>query len=380
MRVLCFGTYDVTHHPRVGVLIQGIRDNGHEVVEVNRPLGIETAQRIAMVRQPWRLPLLVLRLLRCWVALVGLGLRAGRRPGPDVILVGYLGHFDVHLARLLFRNTPIVLDHLVSAAGTVRDRGLAGGSGPMTQLMRAIDAAAVGAADVVVVDTEERRAALPVQVRTKTAVCPVGATEPWFTAGAAALTRPAELPLRLVFVGLFTPLHGTPVLAEALASLAGDDRIVVTMVGDGQDRPVAEQLARANPRVSWIDRISAEDLPAFVAGHDVSLGIFGTTPKALEVVPTKAYQGAAAATVIVTSDTAPQRAAFDGVAVLVVPGDSPAIVAAVQRLADDPQKIGRLRRLTYDRALEHFSAGAVVRPLLQVLAQRGRQMTDGHLP
>ena len=45
-------------------------------------------------------------------------------PAPDVVLVGYLGHFDVHLARLLFRGVPVVLDHLVGASDTARDRRL----------------------------------------------------------------------------------------------------------------------------------------------------------------------------------------------------------------------------------------------------------------
>jgi glycosyltransferase involved in cell wall biosynthesis len=371
VRVLSFGTYDVKSHPRVGVLIQGLRDNGHEVVEINRPLGIDTAQRVAMVRQPWRLTLLGLRLVCCWTALTWLALRQRRRQRPDVVLVGYLGHFDVHLARLLFRRTPIVLDYLVSAAGTTRDRGLTDGGGTRSRLMRAIDSAALGAADVIVVDTEQRRDALAPSARSKSAVCLVGATEEWFTAGASALQREPRTRLRLVFVGLYTPLHGTPVLAEALASLADDDRIHVTMVGDGQDRRVAERVAAPNPRLTWVDWVSSADLPSFVADHDVSLGIFGTTVKALEVVPTKAYQGAAAATVVVTSDTPPQRAILDGGAVLVPAGEARALADAIRQLADDPDWVHQLRRSAHDRAREHYAAGLVVGPMLDALAGLG---------
>ncbi|MDH2416942.1 glycosyltransferase [Nocardioides sp. CER19] len=367
MRILAFGTYDVSAHPRVGALVQGLRDDGHDVVEVNRPLGLSTAQRIAMVRQPWRLPLLALRLLRCWTALAWQGARERRRSRPDAVLVGYLGHFDVHLARLLFRGTPIVLDHLVSAAGTVADRGLSSG-GPKTRLMRAIDAAALRAADVVVLDTADRLGSLPDAARVKTAVCPVGATDRWFAAGAVTVDRAPRDGLRVVFVGLYTPLHGTPVIAEAIAALADDARIEFTMVGSGQDRPRAERLAAANPRVRWVDWVGGDELPDLVAGHDVSLGIVGTTAKALEVVPTKAYQGAAAATVVVTSDTPPQRAALGDTAVLVPPGDARALADALRRLADDPDSVARLRRSAYGLARERFTAGAVVRPMLDALA------------
>lgn len=376
---MAFGTYDVRSHPRVGVLIQGVRDLGHEVVEVNRPLGIDTAQRIAMVQQPWRLPLLAVRLLTCWAALARLGVQLRRRRGqPDAVLVGYLGHFDVHLARLVFRGTPIILDHLVSAAGTARDRGLAGGSGAKARLLRAIDSAALGAADVVVLDTEQRRASLPAGLRARVAVCPVGATDEWFKAGSAALARPPGPRLRLIFVGLYTPLHGTPTLAEALALLAGDDRVEITMVGKGQERPLAERLASPNPRVTWIDWVSSSDLASLVSEHDVTLGIFGTTAKALEVVPTKVYQGAAAATVIVTSDTEPQRAALGDAAVLVAPGDSAALAASIASLADDPATVLRLRQAAFERARQRFTAAAAAKPALDALAaEAGLRSGDG---
>jgi glycosyltransferase involved in cell wall biosynthesis len=199
-------------------------------------------------------------------------------------------------------------------------------------------------------------------------VCPVGATDEWFDAGSAALQREPGPRLRLIFVGLYTPLHGTPALAEALGRLADDDRVEITMVGDGQDRAAAERLAADNAHVTWLDWVSSAELPGLVSGHDVTLGIFGTTSKALEVVPTKVYQGAAAATAVVTSDTAPQRDALGDAAVLVPPGDAAALADAVRRLADDPALVARLRRAAYERARERFTAAAVVAPALESLA------------
>lgn len=368
MRLLAFGTYDVQAHPRVAVLIEGLRAHGHEVVEVNAPLGLDTAQRVAMLRQPWRLPLLALRLLRCWVTLAVRSRAAVRRARPDAVLVGYLGHFDVHLARLLFRGVPLVLDHLVSAAGTARDRGLAGSGGLKTRLLGRLDRAAVAAADVVVVDTVEHRAALPRELRDRAVVCPVGATDAWFAVGQRALTRPASRPLRVVFVGVFTPLHGTPVIAEAIAALAGDDGIEFTMVGTGQEHAAARRLAAGNPRVTWLDWVPGPQLPGLVAGHDVSLGIVGTTAKALAVVPTKAYQGAAAGCVVLTSDTPPQRAALEGAALLVPPGDAAALAGALRSLAADPARTDALRRAAHDRAVARFTAAAVVTPILDRLS------------
>ncbi|MGH3716552.1 MAG: glycosyltransferase, partial [Micromonosporaceae bacterium] len=183
MRWLAFGTYDVTRHPRVAVLIEGLRAHGDEVTEVNQPLGLDTAARVKMLRQPWRVPLLGVKLAVRWTRLALLARREVRRSRPDAVLVGYMGHFDVRLARLLFRRTPIVLDHLISAAGTARDRGLAGSGGIKAKLMVAIDDGALRSADVIVVDTTEHLAGLPDYARDRGVVVPVGATDAWFDRG-----------------------------------------------------------------------------------------------------------------------------------------------------------------------------------------------------
>jgi len=367
MHIVAFGTYDVASHPRVAVLIEGLRACGAEVTEANRPLGLDTAARVAILRQPWRLPLLVLRLLTCWSGLVVESLRQRRRGRPDAVLVGYLGHFDVHLARLLHPRSTILLDHMVSAAGVATNRRLAGSGGLKLRLMKAIDAMALKQADVVIVDTVEQQEGLPEDVRRHSVVCPVGATTEWFDAGARALERPTEEPLKAVFVGLFSPTHGAPVIADALDILADDDRIEVTMVGQGQQYEEARRLAAGNPRVSWVDWVDAEDLPDFVAGFDVSLGIFGTVPQARRVVPNKAFQGAAAGAVVVTSDTAPQRRMLESAAMLVSPGSPEELASALTKLADDPDEAQRLREAAYEQAREHYTPQAVASPILECL-------------
>ncbi|GAA4709872.1 glycosyltransferase [Phytohabitans rumicis] len=362
MRWLAFGTYDVERHPRVAVLIEGLRASGDEVVEVNAPLHLSTAARVAMLRQPWRLPVLAGKLAACWARLVVGARRELRRQRPDAVLVGYLGHFDVRLARLLFRSTPIALDHLVSAAGTAQDRGLAGKGGLKHRLMRWIDRAALRRADVVVVDTAEQAATLPAEAADRAVVVPVGASSEWFARG-GGLPSPSAGQLSVVFVGLFTPLHGTATIGAALAELAGDDRVAVTMVGTGQDYARCRELAAANPRVTWLDWVPGAELPDLVAAHDVSLGIFGTTDKALRVVPTKVYQGLAAGSVVVTSDTAPQRAALGDAAVLVPPGDPGALAAALRELAGDATQLATLKSSGYALASDRYRPVETVRAL-----------------
>ncbi|HTE72500.1 MAG TPA: glycosyltransferase [Actinomycetes bacterium] len=365
MRLLFFGTYDAAAHPRVAVLRDGLRAHGHGVHECDEPLGLSTAQRLGMLRNPAGLPLLGWRLARCWWALWRRSrpYRRGRSPGhaPDAVVVGYLGHFDVLLARRLFPHVPVVLDHLIGASDTATDRGVAGGR--RQRLLRALDDAALAAADVVVVDTEEHRSALPEAARRRALVVDVGAPQEWYVAQEPDRAPGApDDPLRVVFFGLFTPLQGAPVIGAALGELAHEP-VEVTMVGSGQDLAATRRLAVANERVTWRDWVPADELPALVAGHDVCLGIFGSAAKATRVVPNKVFQGAAAGCAIVTSDTPPQRRVLDGAAVLVPPGEHRALAGALRDLAADRGRLADARAAARALAAERFTPDAVVRPL-----------------
>jgi SAM-dependent methyltransferase len=369
MRVLLFGTYDTSMHPRVATIAEGLRARGADVAECNAPLGLDTAARVDMLAHPWRAPALLARLAQRWTTLA---VAARRAPAPDAVVVGYLGHFDVHLARALFRRVPVVLDHLVGASDTARDRRLDGG--PRQLLLRMIDSAA-GASDPQASDAPipgDPPALSDPQATSQ----PPAASEPLTASDPPAASGPPR-PLRVVFYGLYTPLQGTPVIGAALSRIAGAP-IEVTMVGGGQDAPAARAAAAANPAVRWLDWVPAADLPALVAGHDVCLGIFGTGDKALRVVPNKVFQGAAAGCAIVTSDTAPQRRALGDAAVLVPPGDPEALAEALRRLADDRTELARLRGQARGLARGQFAPERIVASLAGRLPAATPPSRDPH--
>jgi glycosyltransferase involved in cell wall biosynthesis/SAM-dependent methyltransferase len=266
------------------------------------------------------------------------------------VLVGYMGHADVHLARLRYRRSVVVLDHLVGLADTVRDRGLGGGA--KLRILDIVDRSALRAADVVVVDTSLQAQMLPGAVQARAVVVPVGAGREWFAAaeraavGRAARARwdagpeggPEKAPtLRVVFFGLFTPLQGAPTIGRAI-DLLRDEPIEFTMIGHGQDLAEARGLTRGSTRVRWLDWVDSGDLPDLVAAHDVSLGIFGTGPKAQRVVPTKVYQGLAAGCAVVTAQT-PAAGTLGDAVVSVPPGDPEALADALRHLTLDKESL-----------------------------------------
>src|SRR5881392_119982 len=353
-RVLFFGTYDARKYPRVQVFQEGFAALGDEVLECNFPLRLDTAARVRMLRRPWTTPLLALKLAACWVRLIA---RAGRFRGVDLVVVGYMGHFDVHLARLLWPRTHVALDHLVSAGDTALDRGAS--SGWLVRLLDRLDRAAVKAAHFPCVDTAEHRERVWLPARARSVVVPVGAPSDWFYPP----VRSSSDRVRAVFFGSFTPLQGAPTIGEALRLLAEDDRFAFTIIGRGQDYEATRAAAAGAAGVEWIDWVEPEQLPYLVACHDICLGIFGTGPKALRVVPNKVFQGAAAGTAIVTSDTPPQRQELGGAAVYVPAGNSPALAAELRELADDRERLSALRSAAFKRANERFHPAAVIEAL-----------------
>jgi glycosyltransferase involved in cell wall biosynthesis len=278
-----------------------------------------------------------------------------------------MGHFDVILARILYPHATIVLDHLIFAADTAKDRGATGRI--LNRVLWTLDRAALRAADVIVVDTPAHRAMVPNTLRAKTAVVLVGAPQAWFDARPSAQPSSADdsrSPLSVMFFGLFTPLQGTPVIASGLRDAAAERPIRITMVGTGQDYDECRRIL-SDTDVTWVDWVDADDLPGLIASHDVCVGILGTTSKAQHVIPNKVYQGMAAGCCVITSDTPAQRKILGDAAMWCPPGDSQALTDRLVSLSDDRDLLGDMKQRAARLADRSFSSDKVTRALAEAL-------------
>jgi glycosyltransferase involved in cell wall biosynthesis len=305
------------------------------VISCLRRAGVEVAERHVGVwegrEHKWRAgPVTAARLAASELRLL-------RRPQGafDALIVGYPGHADLPAARRAARGRPIVFNPLVSLADTlVTDRArYRPGSLPAEALL-ALDRRAFRAADLIVADTAahaEHLARLTGARRIE--VCLVGAEERLFRPGwerADAFTA--------LFVGKLIQLHGLETILAA-ARLAPELRIRV--VGSGQ---LDSLLDGRPPNVEHVPWVEYERLPAELHRASCALGIFGTSEKAARVIPNKAFQALACGTPLVTADTRAARELLrDGEsALLIPPGDPPALAASLRRLAGDPALADRL--------------------------------------
>lgn len=356
-KVLAFGTYNVRKHPRVGILIDGLRRNGCDVVEINDPLTLSTAERVEILKKPWKVFGFGLKLLGLWHSIAKRA-RAWMKSngGPDAVLVGYMGHFDVLLAHHVFKGVPIVLDHLIFAGDTAKDRGA---QGLKVKLLKRLDRMAINSASLVILDTKEHQEML--EPGDTSMVVPVGAPDEWYEAGKQTGERSADI----VFYGLYTPLQGVPVIAQAARILA--NRGITpkfTLIGKGQDYDEVRSISKDLDNITFHEWVEPEALPSVVASHAISLGIFSTTPKGLHVVPNKVYQSMAAGCAVITSDTAPQRRMLGNGVVFVRPGDPQALANAIESLVSNMEYLARKQHDARTVA-QRFTSDVITRDLAQ---------------
>ena len=141
----------------------------------------------------------------------------------------------------------------------------------------------------------------------------------------------------LLFVGRLEERKGFPVAVDAFAQLARacpDLRLLV--IGDGSERDAVDRLdADVRARVEMLGRVDDDRLPSYLKAADIYIGP-ATGGESFGIVLAEAM---AAGKPIVASDIDGYRdVARDGLeALLVAPGDAPALVTAVREVLDDPR-------------------------------------------
>jgi glycosyltransferase involved in cell wall biosynthesis len=376
LRVCYFGTYSAgAGYPVNRVLIEGLRRAGAVVWECRAGIADDADERwksarglAASARMVWRLALAWPRLIARWMS----------GPPTDVVIVGYLGHVDVLLARMLTRR-PVVLNALLSLHDTVvQDRQLLSERSLAARLLRALDRLACRTADLVLLDTTAHIAYFRERFgldRAKFHRVPVGSDR----VPRPVSVKPVGSPVRVLFVGTFIPLHGAHTIVDAAKLLEqGGTDVRFRMIGRGQEfAAVAERVKRDGlTRVELVDRwIDGASYDRELAEADICLGIFGATDKARRVIPSKVYDALAAARPVITADTPAARELLShGVDAWLCPPDDPAALAeAIDTLATDPAMRARLAegaRRTHETHCSPEAIGRDVVTRLKALVRR----------
>jgi phosphatidylinositol alpha-mannosyltransferase len=338
MRIAIVSPYDLEVaggvQSHVSALAAALRSGGDEVVEIGP--GRDREGRIGLGRSV-RVPANGSRAPIALAPSVVPRVRAAlRRVRPDVIHVHEPLVPLVGPTASLSASVPVVLTfHAYAERGSLV--GLARAARPLgRRVVRA--AAALTAVSAVAARFHAR--ALGVDVR-RFEVIPNGVDVARFARGSAGTAAPqrAEDASTVLFVGRFEERKGVDVAVRAFMQLAAErPTLRLHLVGDGPEARAVETLIAGMPeaiaaRIRRSGRLSNAELPAALGAADVLL----VPSRGGESFGIILLEAMAAGTALVASDLDGYRAvARPGrEALLVPPGDAPALAAAAGRLLDD---------------------------------------------
>lgn len=356
LRILWWGRHGNygPDYPRNRVIIEGMQKLGHQV-----------SRFLPSISQ-----------LGHWEAAVR------RLPQPDLLWVPCFRQRDLAAAARFARKrgVPLAFDPLISAYDKqVFEREKFAPESLRARRLLKWERQLFSLPDVLIADTVgharffQDTLAVPDK---KLVVIPVGAEEKLFFPSPQS-PMPGQPP-EWVFFGTFIGLHGIQHLVEAIGLYNGPP-IRWRLLGDGPLRGECESriamFQQTNPALdvrfeNW--RPLAELVPR-LREADAFLGIFGTSAKALRVIPNKVYQGLALGKPVLTASTEAfatgLRADEEHGLFWCRPGDPADLAAAVVRLMarrTEWPAIGQAARATYE---QHYSGAQIQRGISQTLAQ-----------
>jgi glycosyltransferase involved in cell wall biosynthesis len=151
--------------------------------------------------------------------------------------------------------------------------------------------------------------------------------------------------------GSFAPSKATPLLVEAFMAVAATRADVrLTMLGDGADRPRCEEMARCTG--------GRVEFPGFRADVDAQLRQADAfvLPSLNENLPLALLQAMAVGLPCIATDVGGVREVLDdGAGILVSPGNTKALIAAMELLISRPELAARLGAAARKRVEERFS-------------------------
>ncbi len=371
LKILYLGAYSKgIEYPRNNNLIRGLRLNGHQVIECHFSLAESFSSRIGIVRNKWDLISFLLRLIASYAVLTWKFLQS---PQTDVIIVGHPGYFHVHYAwflRLLFNKKAIlVYDAFIPLyEALVEDRRLFRPDSIFARLIQTLEASCCRCCNVCLTDTEEHRRYLIYEFGLSPESISrvfVGATINQRRKRLSSLTTSETY--NVLYVGTYIPLHGVETILKAAAYLIDDPHIRLLLVGSGQLRnkmaDLFSQLKLTN--VVFQDWVPTDKLSSYIGTFDLSLGIFGNSPKTARVIPSKIFDACAVGVPFITADTPAIREVFHhGENAYLVPPENPESLAeAIVHLKSHPILAKEIAEHAWKTGRDLFSPTALGRNL-----------------
>jgi len=318
MKACFFGSYN-SEYNRNSVIINGLQKNNVQVMHCNfRSNFFKRA----------------LQLIPCAL-----------KKDFDILFVLYPCHLDIWLAKIvaLLKRKPLVIDKFVSQYDSELEYGNIKKNSVQALYFKFIDKSSCLFADKVFLDSKEQ-----INYFVKEFSLPEKKFD-WFFVGAnedrlKPRKQKKHKTFNVLFYGWVTPVQGFNFVVEAARQLASHKDIKFTFIGDSKYyRALRDTYSETN--AEFIGIIPYNQLVKYIGQADALLaGHFGTTPKAVRVIPNKAFEGLAMKKPVVLSNTPLSRKHFKDKENIVFAkkGSAESIKKAIIFLKNNPGKAKRI--------------------------------------
>ncbi|MBP5791723.1 MAG: glycosyltransferase [Kiritimatiellae bacterium] len=179
-------------------------------------------------------------------------------------------------------------------------------------------------------------------------------------------------PFKVLYHGAYLPLHGTEYIVEA-ARMTQNLPVQWDFLGWGAYKAATEAKAAGLKNVRFLEKVPYVDVPKVICSHDIVLGVFGTTEKALRVIGNKVYECMACARPTVNEFCTgyPPEAKDCKAIKFVPPGNAEAIVKAVEEYRADWANRDVYFAEARDFFEKHLSMAVIEKQLAGILADLG---------
>ena len=374
MKILYFGIYSKgKEYSRNNNLIRGLRLHGIEIVEAHFNLLPSHRHRMRIVKNILAMILFGGKLIVSYIVLAWKYFKLGQF---DAIIVGYPGYLHIHLLRLLSCMSPtnplVLYDVFIPLYDAiVIDRNLFKEGSIVSRILHRFESICCKSADICLIDTKEHCKYLIKEFGLlPERVCSI-------YVGSTIAPAP-DLPVlqtsgvfRVLYVGTYIPLHGVDIILKAAKELEKDSSIHFTMIGRGQlkekSQAMANKLLLTN--VTFQDWVSPSLLRDFIRLYDLSMGIFGTTPKASRVIPSKIYDICSSGVPFITADTPAIREVFSHKknAYFVPAGDAKALADAIHDMKQNHNVKLEIAKSAFELSKSTFSLSQIGKELINII-------------
>jgi len=294
----------------------------------------------------------------------------------DALYVVFMGYYFIPLAWYCARRKkiPIILDALVSQYDTeVIDRKRVVKYSPRAWFLWGVDFISCFVADAIVVDTFANKNFFAEKFfvnKKKIIVVPVGCRSDIFK----PLLKDEEESEKFIveFHGSFIPLQGIEYIMEA-ARILQDKRenVHFVIIGKGQTFEKIFKISQLFhlTNVEFFDRMPLKKIADIISRSHLCLGIFGTTKKALRVIPHKVYDCLSSGKPVITerSPAILERLHDRKDIYMVEPGNGRDLAEKILELKNDPQLRFYLAKKAREISQSIFSPQIIVKDLVDWL-------------